>query len=42
MIDIGFIDRLKTYEKNNIPDGVLRKLRAQTGKAEFDPAYIGK
>lgn len=42
MVDVGFIDRLKNYDKDNIPDGYLRKLRIQTNKPEFEPNHIGK
>jgi dynein heavy chain len=42
MVDIAFIDRLKTYDRNNTADAVLRKLRTITNKPEFDPINIGK
>lgn len=42
MVDMGFIDKLKNYDKNNIPDAVLRKLRLSINKPEFDPFNIGK
>lgn len=28
MMEMNFLDRLKNYDKNNIPDSILRKLRA--------------
>lgn len=42
MVDMGFIDKLKNFDKNNVPDTVLRKLRLSINKPEFDPYNIGK
>ena len=42
MVDMNFIDKLKNYDKNNVQDQVLRKLRAIVNKPEFDPYHIGK
>jgi hypothetical protein len=42
IVDMGFIDRMKNFEKNNIPDGRLRNLRSYTNKPEFEPNSIGK
>lgn len=42
MMEMGFLDRLKTYNRNTIPPEVLRKLRVLTNKPEFDPVDIGK
>ena len=42
MVDMGFIDKLKNFDKNNVPDAVLRKLRLSINKPEFDPFNIGK
>ena len=42
MVDMGFIDKLKNFDKNNVPDTVLRKLRLSINKPEFDPFNIGK
>ena len=39
---MGFIDKLKNFDKNNVPDTVLRKLRLSINKPEFDPFNIGK
>ena len=39
---MGFIDKLKNFDKNNVPDTVLRKLRLSINKPEFDPYNIGK
>ena len=39
---MGFIDKLKNFDKNNIAETVLRKLRAIVNKPEFDPYHIGK
>lgn len=27
MMEMNFLDRLKNFEKNSIPDGILKKLR---------------
>lgn len=32
MMEMGFLDRLKTYDRNKIPPEVLRKLRVLTNK----------
>lgn len=42
MVDVGFIDRLKNYDKDSIPESYLRKLRIHTKKPEFEPSYIGQ
>lgn len=39
---MGFIDKMKTFDKNNIPDNRLRNLRTFTNKPEFEPSSIGK
>lgn len=39
---MGFMDKLKTYDKDNIPDRYLNKLRVYTKKPEFEPNTIGK
>ena len=35
MVDMNFIDRLKNYDKNNIPDSVLKKIKPYIQKPEF-------
>jgi len=42
MMDLNFLERLKNYEKNNINDNILKKLRVYTTKAEFDPQTVGQ
>ena len=42
MVDINFIDKLKKYDKDNIPDKALRNLRVLTKRPEFEPETIGK
>lgn len=32
MMELNFLDRLKNYDKNNISDNVLKKLRTYTKK----------
>lgn len=39
---MGFLDRLKSYDRNNIQPATLKKLRVLTTKPEFDPNDIGK
>lgn len=42
MMDLNFLDKLKTYDKNNISDRILKKLRVYTAKPEFDPQIVGQ
>ncbi len=42
MMDMNFLERLKNYDKNNIPDNIIKKLRAYTKRAEFDPVIVGQ
>ncbi len=42
MMDLNFLDKLKNYDKNNIPDSILKKVRVYTSKAEFDPVTVGQ
>lgn len=42
IIEMGFIDKLKNYDKDNVPEIYLRKLRNYTNRAEFDPTYVQK
>ncbi len=39
---MNFLDRLKNYDKNNIPENILKKLRVYTAKNEFDPVIVGQ
>lgn len=32
MMEMGFLDRLRTYDRNTIPDSILKKLRVLTNK----------
>lgn len=42
-MEMNFLDRLKGYQKDNIPDKVLNKLRTSyTSRAEFDPFIVGQ
>jgi dynein heavy chain len=41
MMEMNFLDRLKNYDKNNISDNILKKLRTYTKKPEFDPVIVG-
>lgn len=40
-MELNFLERLKNYDKNNISDNILKKLRTYTKKAEFDPSIVG-
>jgi len=37
-----FIETLKTYDKDNIKESLLKKLKKYTGDARFEPGNIGK
>lgn len=43
-MEMGFLDRLREYDKNALADkeGLLKKLRVITKKPEFDVEDIGK
>lgn len=40
--DVQFMDKLKNYDKDNISDGVLKKLRKLTALDTMDPAAVAK
>lgn len=42
MMDIEFLNRLVNYEKNNIKDSILKKLRPIIRKPEFEPDFVGQ
>jgi dynein heavy chain, axonemal len=42
IVDINFMDRLKSYDRNNIPEACLKKIKPYISKTEFDPIYVGK
>ena len=42
MMSIDFMERLLKYDKNNVSDLTLRKLRQLTNKPEFDPVNVGQ
>ncbi len=41
MMELNFLDRLRNYDKNNISDNILKKLRTYTKKPQFDPVIVG-
>ena len=41
MMDMNFLDRLRNYDKNNISEATIRKLRTYTTKPEFEPNNVG-
>ena len=42
MSDMGFIPRLKGYDKDNIPEAVIKKIRVYTAMDDFQPEVIKK
>jgi len=42
MMDMTFIDRLKNFDRNNITEATLKKLRTYTTRPEFDPVLVGQ
>lgn len=42
MVDIGFIDRLKNFDKNSIPENRLRNLRPYIERKDFEPNAMVK
>lgn len=42
MMDMNFLDKLKGYDKTNISENILKKLRTYTNKPEFDPVVVGQ
>jgi dynein heavy chain len=37
LMDLGFIERLKTFDKNTIPDKITQKLKSYIMRADFEP-----
>lgn len=42
MMDMSFIDRLKNFDRNNIPEPTLKRLRTYTSRPDFDPVLVGQ
>ena len=42
LTDINFLEKLNTYDRNNIPDSILKKLRVITTKPEFEPSFVAQ
>lgn len=40
MADIKFLNNLKSYDKDNIPDSLLNKVKPIVNHPDFDPALI--
>lgn len=38
---IDFLERLQKYDRGNISEGTLRRLRSITSKPDFDPVFVG-
>lgn len=41
MMGNDFMERLVKYDRNNVADNILRRLRNLTNKPEFDPVFVG-
>jgi dynein heavy chain, axonemal len=42
MGDVNFLKKLQEYDKENIPEVILKKTRVYVENKEFDPAIIDK
>ncbi len=43
MMEMNFLDRLKNFDKINIPQSYLQRLRGNyTSKPEFEPSIVGQ
>jgi len=42
LMTTDFLDRLNNYDKHNVPENVLKKLRTYTTKPEFEPDYVAQ
>ena len=42
MADTAFLQRLKDYDKDHIPEAVMKKIKTYTAMEEFQPAVIEK
>lgn len=43
MMEMNFLERLKNFDKNNIPQSYLQRLRGNyTSKPEFEPSIVGQ
>ena len=42
LMDMNFLDRLNNYDKENVPESILKKLRTYVKKPEFEPEYVGQ
>merc|ERR1711871_1100583 len=40
--DMGFMDKLKEYDKDNIPDNILKKVRKYTALPEIEVEAVGR
>ena len=38
---MDFIEKLQKYNKDNIPEGILRKLKTYVNRDEFEPEFVG-
>lgn len=39
---MNFLDRLRSFDRNNISDATLKRLRTYTSRPEFDPVQVGQ
>ena len=43
MMELNFLERLKNYDRNHIPDSTLKKLRNNYfNRSDFDPVVVGQ
>ena len=42
MMAIDFMERLMKFDRNNVQENTLRRLRNLTNKPEFEPVYVGQ
>lgn len=40
IVEMGFLDRLKGYDKGAITDGLIKKLRTVTANEDFNPGFV--
>lgn len=39
---MGFIDRLKLYDRSTLSDGLIKKLKTVTSNEDFNPQFVSK
>lgn len=41
-MDMNFLDRLRNFDRTNVSDPLLKKLRTYTSRPDFDPVQVGQ